>query len=61
MVRNPPDNAGDVTKAGLIPRSGASPEVGHGNPLKDSSWRRIPWAEEPGILQFIGPQRVRHN
>ena len=24
------------------------------------AWR-IPWTEEPGGLQFIGPQRVRHN
>ena len=23
--------------------------------------RRIPWAEEPGRLQSIGLQRVRHN
>ena len=21
----------------------------------------IPWAEEPGGLQFMGPQRVGHN
>ena len=24
------------------------------------TWR-IPWTEEPGRLQFIGSQRVRHN
>ena len=24
-------------------------------------WRRIPWAEEPGGLQSMGSQRVRHN
>ena len=23
--------------------------------------QRIPWIEEPGRLQFIGLQRVRHN
>ena len=23
--------------------------------------RRIPWTEEPGGLQFMGSQRVRHN
>ena len=22
---------------------------------------RIPWTEEPGELQFVGSQRVRHN
>ena len=25
------------------------------------AWRRIPWAEEPGGLQSMGSQRVRHN
>ena len=29
----------------------------HSNSL---AWR-IPWTEEPGGLQSIGPQRVRHN
>ena len=24
------------------------------------AWR-IPWTEEPGRLQYIGPQRVGHN
>ena len=24
------------------------------------AWK-IPWTEEPGRLQFMGPQRVRHN
>ena len=24
------------------------------------AWR-IPWTEEPGVLQSIGSQRVRHN
>ena len=24
------------------------------------AWK-IPWAEEPGGLQFIGPQRVGHD
>ena len=24
------------------------------------AWK-IPWAEEPGSLQSIGPQKVRHN
>ena len=25
------------------------------------AWRGIPWAEEPGGLQSMGSQRVRHN
>ena len=24
------------------------------------TWK-IPWAEEPGGLEFMGPQRVEHN
>ena len=24
------------------------------------AWR-IPWAEDPGVLQSMGPQRVRHD
>ena len=24
------------------------------------AWR-IPWTEEPRVVQFMGPQRVRHN
>ena len=40
-------NAGDL---GSIPGSGRSP----------GDWR-IPWAEEPGGLQFMGLQRVGHD
>ena len=36
MVKNPPANAGDKRDAGLIPRSGRSPEGGHDNPLQYS-------------------------
>ena len=39
-------NAGD---AGLIPKSGKSPEGGNGNPIWYSC-REIPWTEEPGGL-----------
>ena len=41
----------------LIPGSGRFPGVGNGNPLQ---WK-IPWMEEPGGLQSMGSQRVRHN
>ena len=34
MVKNLPANAGDLREEGLIPRSGRSPEEGHGNPLQ---------------------------
>ena len=33
---------------------------GHGNPLQYSCLEN-PWTEEPGGLQSIGLQRVRHN
>ena len=33
---------------------------GHGNPLSILACR-IPWTEEPGGLQSMGSQRVRHN
>ena len=36
MLKNPPVSAGDTRKAGLIPRSGRSPEGRHSNPLQDS-------------------------
>ena len=55
VVKNPPANAGDIGNAGLIPGLGRSP------------WRRVflpgenPWTEEPGGLQSMGLQRVRHD
>ena len=45
---------------GLIPGTGRSPEVGNGNPLQYSHLE-IPWTEEPGGLQSMGLQRVRHD
>ena len=60
MVKNPPANAGDRRDSGLIPGWGRSPGGGHGNPLSILVWR-IPWTEEPGILQLMGSQRVGHD
>jgi len=34
VVKNLPDNAGDVRDMGSIPGSGRSPGGGHGNPLQ---------------------------
>ena len=56
-VKNLPANAGDT---GSIPGSGGSPGEGNGNPLQYFCWE-IPWAEEPGRLQSIESQRVRHD
>ena len=52
MVKNLPDNAGNV---GLIP--GSIPMATHSSVL---AWR-ISWTEDPGGLQSIGLQRVRHE
>ena len=60
MVKNKPANAGDIRDKGLILGSGRSSGKGNGNPLRIFAWR-IPWAEEPGRLESIGLQRVRHN
>ena len=46
-------NAGDL---GSISGSGRSPGEGKGSIL---AWR-IPWTEEPGGLQSMWPQKVRH-
>ena len=53
-------NAGDIRDTGSIP--------GWEDPLEESiaihccilAWR-IPWTEEPGGLQSMGSQTVRHN
>ena len=50
-------NAGDP---GLIPESGRSPGEGIGYPPQYSAWR-IPWTEEPGRLQSMESQRVKHS
>ena len=55
MVKNPSVNAGDVRDAGSVPGSGRAPGGGHDNPLE------ILQTEEPGGLQTIGSQRVRHK
>ena len=34
VVKNLPDNAGDIRDVGLIPGSGRSPGEGNGNPLQ---------------------------
>ena len=44
---------------GLIPGLGRSPGEGNGYHSSILAWR-IPWKEEPGKLQPMGSQRVRH-
>ena len=60
MVTNPPANAGDIRDKSLIPGLGRSLEEGTATHSSILDWR-IPWTEEPGRLQFIGSQRVRHD
>ena len=50
VVRNLPDNAGDIRDTGLIPGSGRSPRGGHSNPPQYSCLENPIWIEEPGGL-----------
>ena len=44
----------------LIPGSGRCPVGGNGNPSSILAWR-ISWIVEPGGLQSLGSQKVRHD
>ena len=50
-------NAGDV---GSIPGSEVSLEKRMATHSSTLAWR-IPWTEEPGVLQFMGSERVGRN
>ena len=50
-------NVGDQ---GSIPGLGRYPGEGNGNPLQYYCWK-IPGTEEPGRVQCMGSQRVRHD
>ena len=60
MVNNSPPKAGDTRHTDLIP--------GGEDPLEEEMaihssilpWR-LPWTEEPGGLQSMGSQRIRHD
>ena len=60
VVKNPPANAGDVRVMGLILGSGGSPGGENETHSSMLAWR-IPWTEEPGWLQFMRFQRIRHK
>ena len=53
-------HAGDTVDVGSIPGLGRSPGGGNGNQSSILAWR-IPWTEEPGGLQSMESQRVRHD
>ena len=52
--------AGDAEGLNWIPGSGRSPGRRNGKPLQFLAWK-TPWTEEPGRLQSMGLQRVRHD
>ena len=57
VVKNSPANAGDVSS---IPGSGRSLGKEMATHSSILAWE-IPWTEEPGRLQPMGSQRVRHD
>ena len=50
----------NVGGAASIPGSGRSPEKETATHSSILAWG-VPWTEEPGGLQAMGSQRVRHN
>ena len=56
-VKNPPANSENL---GSIPGLGRSPGEGKATHSSVLAWR-IPWTEEPGGLQSMESQRVRHD
>ena len=60
VVKNLPANAGNARDTGSIPGSGRSLEKEMATHSSILAWK-IPRTEEPGRLQFMGSQRVRHN
>ena len=57
VVKNPPANAGDLRDMGLILAQEDALEEEMATHSSILAWR-IPWTEEPGGLQSIGPQRL---
>ena len=60
VVKNLLASAGVLRDVGSIPELGRSPGRGMATHSNILAWR-IPWTEEPGGLQSIGSQRVRHD
>ena len=58
-MRQMPDNVGDTGDTGSISEPGRSLEEAMANSTV-LAWE-IPWTEEPGGLQPMGPQRVKYN
>ena len=60
VVKNLPANAGDLRDVGSIPDLEDPLDEGMATHFSILIWR-MPWTEEPGRLQSMGLQRVRHN
>ena len=60
QVKNLPAKSRNVRDVGLIPGSGRSPGVEMATHSSILAWR-ILWTEDPGGLQFIKWQIVRHD
>ena len=60
VVKELPANAGNIRDADSIPGSGISPGGGMVTHSSILAWK-IPWTEEPGGSQSMGPQRVRYK
>ena len=60
MVKNAPADLGDVRDTGLVLGLEDLLEEGMATHSSILAWR-IPWTEEPGGLQSMGSQKVRHD
>ena len=60
VVKNLLANAGAARDVGSIPGWEDPLEEGMATHSSTLAWR-IPWTEEPGGLQPVGSQRVRHD
>ena len=60
VVKKLPASAGDIRDTCVILGWEDSLEEGMATHSSIPAWR-IPWTEEPGRLQSIGSQRVRHD
>ena len=53
IIKNTPDNAGEVRDLASVPGLGGPPGKGNGNRLQYSCLENS-WTEEPGMLQSMG-------
>ena len=60
VVQTVEESACNVGYSGSIPGLGRSPGKGIHSHSSILAWK-IPWTEEPGGLQSMGSQRVRHK